>query len=83
MSSIRISYLLNPPSGIPTSKSHVYPIACSEDDKSRKAYYDQLRRSLHIARLEVGEEFTKWRDLVGKAEVNKEPKKNAEEEEQE
>ena len=88
--SIKITYTLNPPSSapsnIPKSKSHVYPITApsiqpEEEDKAGKAYYDQLRKSLEAARLEVGEELTMWRDLVGKAEVNKEPKKNAEEEE--
>jgi hypothetical protein len=87
--SIKITYTLNPPSSapsdVPKSKSHVYPIAAPpiqpEEDKAGKAYYDQLRKSLEAARLEVGEELTMWRDLVGKAEVNKEPKKNAEEEE--
>ncbi len=86
--SIKITYTLNPPSSapsdIPKSKSHAYPITPSiqpEEDKTGKAYYDQLRKSLEAARLEVGEELTMWRDLVGKAEVNKEPKKNAEEDE--
>jgi hypothetical protein len=79
-SSVKITYTINPPSSIaPTpdlakSKSTEYLISPSEHDKAGKAYYAELRKALEAARTEVGEDLTRWKELVGKAELNKEPK---------
>ncbi|KAJ3500046.1 hypothetical protein NLJ89_g9965 [Agrocybe chaxingu] len=86
MSSIKITYALNPPadlpspapSDLPRQKSHEYKVDAPQDDK--KAFYAALRTSLEAARNEVGDELTKWRDVVGKAELRKEPKKVMDEE---
>ena len=101
--SIKISYTVNPPVNssitptpdLPKTKSTQYPISPTEippeGDKAGKAYYRELRKALEAARTELGEDLTRWRDLAGKAELNKEPKQvedgdideNAEQEEEE
>lgn len=82
--SIKITYTINPPanssitptSDLPKTKSTKYPTEIPpEGDKAGKAYYGELRKALEAARTELGEDLTRWRDLVGKAELNKEPKK--------
>ena len=89
--SIKISYTLNPPSVISSklekelpqkSKSHEYvignPSSGINQDKPTKhdeGYYIELRKMLQHARLEVGDELTTWKELVGKEEVSKEAKK--------
>lgn len=83
--SIKITYTINPPSTIasppdfPKSKITEYPISptgmSTEEDKAGKAYYGELRKALEAAKAEVGEDLTRWRDLLGKSELNKEPKK--------
>jgi len=85
--SIKVTYNLNPPLSIPIpadlpkSNAHSYPVTISASTdktdtlKAGKGFYRGLRKSLDAARNEVGEELTTWRDLVGKAELNKEPKK--------
>ena len=85
--SIKVTYNLNPPLSIPVpanlpkSNAHSYPVTISASTdktdtlKAGNAFYRGLRKSLDAARNEVGEELTTWRDLVGKAELNKELKK--------
>ena len=93
--SIKVTYNLNPPSSIPVPadlpkrNTHSYPVSIltptdeiNNTLKEGKAFYRGLRKSLEAARNEVGEELTTWRDLVGKAELNKEPKKGEEDEEE-
>lgn len=36
------------------------------------AYYSHMRVALASAKAEVGDDLTRWRDAVGKAEMNKE-----------
>ena len=87
MSSIKISYTICPPSSVkPTtpdlveSKSTEYQISPTgiplEQDKGGKAYYRELKKTLEAARMGVGEELTRWRDFIGKAELKKEPPKD-------
>jgi len=82
--SIKVTYDLNPPLSIPIpadlqkSNTHSYPVKISaslDKMKAGNSFYRGLRKSLDAARNEVGEELTTWRDLVGKVELNKEPKK--------
>jgi len=92
--SIKITYNLNPPSSVqvptdlPKRITHSYPVMIStpideiDNSKAGKTFYRELRKSLEAARNEVGEKLTTWRDLVGKAELNKEPKKVEEDEEE-
>ena len=93
--SIKVTYNLNPPLSIPVpadlpkNNTRSYPVAISAASttdkidtlKAEKAFYRGLRKSLDAARNEIGEELTTWRDLVGKAELNKEPKKGDDDEE--
>jgi hypothetical protein len=97
---IKISYTINPPSSssvtatpdLHKTKTNEYPVSPTEipqgEDKAGRAYYAQLRKALGTARLDLGRDLTRWRDLVGKAELNKEPKvedvdENGEQEEEE
>ncbi|KAH9486160.1 hypothetical protein JR316_0000224 [Psilocybe cubensis] len=86
---IKITYDLKPPAGVdygdkPTQKSQEFPIdASSGGDANNTAFYTALRASLDKARIQVGEEVTAWRDVIGKAELNKEPKKVVSEEDEE
>jgi len=83
--SVKITYSITPPSSVflppdlPKTKSTDYPISPTEippeEDKAGKAYYGELRKALEAARTELGEDLTRWRDLVGKVELNKEAKK--------
>ncbi|KAF9478904.1 hypothetical protein BDN70DRAFT_859226 [Pholiota conissans] len=83
---IKITYNLKPPSTIEkgnlsTSKSHEFPVKANQNDNST-AFYTELRISLEEARNQIGDELTAWRDVVGKAELSKEPKIVAEEDEE-
>jgi hypothetical protein len=86
-SSVKITYTLNPPttvestSELPKQKSHEFTVTPSSGGTA--AYYAAMRSSLNKARNEVGNEMTAWRDRVGKAELNKEPKKGGGDEEEE
>jgi hypothetical protein len=86
-SSIKITYTLNPPTAIessrelPKQKSHEFTVSHSSNEGTT-AYYTALRSSLDKARNEVGDELTAWRDKVGKAELNKELKKGGNDEEE-
>jgi len=79
-SSIKITYTLNPPttvestSELPKQKSHEFTVTPSSNGGTA-AYYEAMRSALDKARNEVGDELTACRDQVGKAELNKEPKK--------
>ncbi|KDR85902.1 hypothetical protein GALMADRAFT_235050 [Galerina marginata CBS 339.88] len=82
---IKIVYDLKPPIGIdagdkPTAKKHVFEV--TPDGQSTKEFYTALRSALEAARNEVGDELTAWRDIVGKAELSKEPKKKKADEEE-
>ncbi|PPQ69481.1 hypothetical protein CVT25_002046 [Psilocybe cyanescens] len=84
---IKITYDLKPPQGVkhgdkPTQKAQEFPVNAS-GDSNNTAFYTALRASLDKARNEVGNEITAWRDIIGKAELNKEPKKGASEEDEE
>ena len=70
--SITISYDLNPPESVETdlveSKSASFTVKKSPED-GQKAYYAALRSAIHLARNQLGDELTAWRDAVGKAEL--------------
>lgn len=83
---ITVEYTIKPPQSsgqgydLPTSKKHEFPVQSS----GQSEHYKALRESIAQARQEVGDEMTAWRDAVGTAELNKEPKKpKADEEEEE
>ena len=85
-SSVKITYTLNPPitvdstSELPKQKSHEFAVTPNSNGGTA-GYYTAMRSSLNKARNEVGDELTAWRDRVGKAELNKEPKKGGGDEE--
>ncbi|KAK2462874.1 hypothetical protein APHAL10511_005072 [Amanita phalloides] len=65
---LRISYNLSVPAlqDAELNKAHQFPV---EGDKaSYKNYYVGLRAALAEARSAVGDELTKWKELVGKDE---------------
>ncbi|KIM38111.1 hypothetical protein M413DRAFT_447891 [Hebeloma cylindrosporum] len=78
-SSVKITYTLNPPDTIESTsdlskqKTHEFAVTPSSNGGTA-AYYEALRSSLNKARM---------RDLVGKVELNKEPKKGGGEEDEE
>ncbi|KAF9528110.1 hypothetical protein CPB83DRAFT_854894 [Crepidotus variabilis] len=88
---IKLTYVLNPPTSVesdkslesllPKAKSHEYPVVLSAksdqatSEKDTRSYYTDLRKAIERARVEVGEELTEWRDIVGKEELGKEGKK--------
>ncbi|KAJ6621611.1 hypothetical protein B0H10DRAFT_1789448 [Mycena sp. CBHHK59/15] len=82
--SITIDYTLRPPapaaqvSELPTSKKHEFQVAATAN-AGQQEYYGILRDAIARAKEEVGQELTAWRDAVGKAELNKESKKVAKE----
>lgn len=83
---IKITYNLKPPTNVDSSdraatKTHAFKIKPAASGST--AFYTALRTSLEQARNEVGDEITAWRDVVGKAELVKEPKKIAEDEDEE
>ncbi|KAF5312528.1 hypothetical protein D9619_002471 [Psilocybe cf. subviscida] len=83
---IKITYTLKPPTSVQggnlaTQKSHEHPIKPADEGKT--AFYTALRKSIDAARTEIGDELTAWRDVIGKAELVKEPKKVPEGEEEE
>lgn len=82
---IKITYHLKPPTNVDggdnaTTKIHAFEIEPAASGST--AFYTALRTSLEQARNEVGDEMTAWRDIVGKAELVKEPKKVAEDEDE-
>jgi len=68
-------------SELSASKAHEFPVHGDKD--SHKNYYDGLRAALATARNTVGDELTKWKELVGKAEESKQNGKEEEPEEDE
>jgi hypothetical protein len=91
-STIKIQYSLNLPEGVntenkPTSKAHQFKIdtttpSSNDNHEAKKSYYDGLRNALEEARNQIGDELTAWRDCVGKKELNKEPRKGNDDEEE-
>ncbi|KAK0500920.1 hypothetical protein EDD18DRAFT_1067201, partial [Armillaria luteobubalina] len=84
--SITVSYDLNPPEEVdaPTlveSKHATFNLKKTPAD-GHKAYYAALKDAIQLARNQVGDELTAWRDAVGKAELNKETTKTLKEEEE-
>ncbi|KAH6911120.1 hypothetical protein BKA70DRAFT_1269516, partial [Coprinopsis sp. MPI-PUGE-AT-0042] len=96
---VTISYTLNPPpstissnsnESLETSKTTSFPITSNssmeENGKTSEklvAFYGGLRNALAEAKNTIGDELTVWRDRVGKAELDKEPKARDEEDEEE
>ncbi len=84
---LKVDYTLSvtPPPNIDNSepsasKTHEFPV---DGDKSLpKKYYDELRAALAKARNIVGDELTRWKELVGKDEEWKQNGKEGEEEEE-
>ena len=84
---LKVEYTLSvsPPPNIDTSElsasktHHEFPV--DGDKSSPKKYYDELRAALSKARNTVGDELTKWKELVGKDEEWKQDGKEGEEEE--
>ncbi|KAF8893724.1 hypothetical protein CPB84DRAFT_1848621 [Gymnopilus junonius] len=85
---IKITYDLKPPNGVeagdkPTTRSFEFEVSTPTVNSNEKeavdvkAYCAALRKTLEVARNDVGDELTAWRDLVGKAELIKEPKKGS------
>ncbi len=72
---ITISYDLNPPESVETelveAKQASFTVRKAPAD-GHKVYYAALRDAIQLARNQVGDELTAWRDVVGKAEVNME-----------
>ncbi|KAG5644111.1 hypothetical protein DXG03_009130 [Asterophora parasitica] len=90
---ITISYELNPPAQIvedaaslSTSKAQTFPVNANPAEGQEK-YYGALQKAIAVAKDQLGQELTAWRDAVGKAELSKETQKtlkyDAEEEEEE
>ncbi|KAK0184605.1 hypothetical protein F5146DRAFT_938471, partial [Armillaria mellea] len=83
--SITVSYDLNPPEEVDApklveSKHAAFNLKKTPAD-GQKAYYAALKDAIQLARSQVGDELTAWRDAVGKAELNKETKKTLKEDE--
>ena len=77
-----IEYQVSPPQGVDapdlaTKKTLKYEVHGSPDNGA-KDYYKNLKEAVRVARDEVGEDLTAWRDAVGKAELRKEPTKSRE-----
>ncbi|KAF9007902.1 hypothetical protein BDQ17DRAFT_1350220 [Cyathus striatus] len=77
MSAISITYNLNPPAGptpegLSTASTLSFPVKIEKE--GQKAYYSALHDAINEAKDKIGDDLTKWRDAVGKAEVTKEPK---------
>ncbi|KAF8633572.1 hypothetical protein AX15_001369 [Amanita polypyramis BW_CC] len=71
MLKVNYSLCVSPPpdadtSGLNTSRAHELQVKGDKD--SYKNYYDGLREALAKARNAVGDELTKWKELVGKDE---------------
>ena len=85
---LKISYSLSvsPPPNAHTSElnaSKAHEFRVKGDKNSYKDYYDGLRETLANARNTVGDELTKWKELVGKDEERlKGVKQNGKEEEE-
>ncbi|KAJ7783656.1 hypothetical protein DFH07DRAFT_196642 [Mycena maculata] len=79
---ITAEYTLNPPASSGqtlVSKKHTFEVGGASPNED---HYKLLRESIARARDEVGAELTVWRDKVGKAELSKETKKAAKNEEE-
>ncbi|ESK94141.1 hypothetical protein Moror_8341 [Moniliophthora roreri MCA 2997] len=85
------SYDLQPPVGCEVANSEPkstfkIPVGSSkpaqQDGAQLKSYYAFLHTAIEAARNQIGEDLTKWRDAVGKAELNKEPKRGKEDDEE-
>ncbi|KIY71398.1 hypothetical protein CYLTODRAFT_418935 [Cylindrobasidium torrendii FP15055 ss-10] len=77
-----VSYDLNPPESIDTdlheSKSASFSVSIAKQKGAadnnadaaggQRAYYAALRNTIHMAKAQLGEELTAWRDAVGDAE---------------
>ncbi|KAG6848282.1 hypothetical protein H0H93_001581 [Arthromyces matolae] len=81
MSTITISYELNPPAqvlkdanGLSTTKTQEHVVEANPS-VGLEAYYNALRVSIAKAKDQLGNELTVWRDTVGKAELSKETQK--------
>ncbi|KAG2022522.1 hypothetical protein CC2G_000263 [Coprinopsis cinerea AmutBmut pab1-1] len=86
-SKITISYELNPPSeiqgeGLAKSKTQSFEVGANPEG-DQKAYYAALQAAVVKAKNAIGDDLTAWRDKVGKAELNKEPKPRNEESDEE
>jgi streptomycin 6-kinase len=87
--SITITYSLNPPPSSTGSYGDLKPQKTIEhtvapvDGGNQKEYYAVMRKALANAKFEVGDDLTKWRDAVGKAELQKETQKSLKEDEEE
>ena len=70
---LKVDYTLSIPNvdagDLSASKAHEFPVKGDKD--SHKNYYDGLRAALATARNIVGDELTKWKELVGKDEESK------------
>ncbi|KAF9550591.1 hypothetical protein CPC08DRAFT_715262 [Agrocybe pediades] len=85
-SSIKISYDLKPPASVGSGdlpKQKTQEFAISPASGSNEDFYAAMRSSLEAARNQVGDELTAWRDVMGKSELNKEPKKVVSEDDEE
>ncbi|KAJ7589201.1 hypothetical protein C8J56DRAFT_860025 [Mycena floridula] len=85
MSSITISYHLNPPAGVNAgglkrSKALEFPVQNVQLNTHVK-YYAHLRLAIAAARDELGDELTRWRDAVGKEEIGEGVRTEEEDEE--
>jgi len=78
-------YDLKPPTSVgtadkPPQKMQEFVVSPASD--SNADFYAAMRSSLEAARNQVGDELTAWRDIVGKSEMNKEPRKVVSEEDE-
>jgi len=85
---LKVEYTLSvsPPPNVNTSElsaSKTHEFTVDVDKNSPKKYYDELRAALSKARNTVGDELTRWKELVGKDEELKQDGKEEEEEEEE
>ncbi|VDB84262.1 unnamed protein product [Peniophora sp. CBMAI 1063] len=85
---INISISLKPPAdttapaNLSATSSHAFPLSIAPDAQGHAAYYAALRAALADARAKTGDELTQWRDVVGKSELGKEPKKTVTDEDE-
>ncbi|KAL1728300.1 hypothetical protein EV714DRAFT_215408 [Schizophyllum commune] len=85
MSTLTIKYDLKPPAGIEAGAlqaAKTTTAAIAADPKDQSQYYAELRKAVLQAKDTLGEELTQWRDVVGKAEINKETKKSLKEDDE-
>ncbi|KAL1760827.1 hypothetical protein FB107DRAFT_286736 [Schizophyllum commune] len=85
MSTLTIKYDIKPPAGVDAGAlqaAKTTTAAIATDPKDQSQYYAELRKAVLQAKDTLGEELTQWRDTVGKAEINKETKKNMKEDDE-